>query len=370
MTVDLEPSDEPIEPPAQDGAAVDDSGYNLEASVCIPAADDFGREHLLRYCARPPLSLSRLVELPHGKLGYRIKKLRNRRNKLRVMTPIPWRLRSALFVAPRRRPQATRSRNEESARAFPEVCATAAVAPARRDALRPRSSDGTHRKDGIAHAQRPRRRPLGTPEFWAPPRHLPACRLGAPHAPHLRRRRPRMPQVHRQAPHPRHRRRPHDRHANPRRAPHPSRRTTAPSPRPHNPRARSRARRVLIPSASASARLKCAQLSSRFHRDCTPALSSHNAVIGKLFQRAKLIARPTLSRSVEFEIWFAGHARSVGRARVWWAFPPLRQRPTGVVRAHRSGAFKRAHRRTLSRPMMQRLLYHPLRSRGAFERGN
>ena len=43
----------------------------------VDANDDFGREHLLRYCARPPLSLARLVELPAGKLGYRIKKLRN-----------------------------------------------------------------------------------------------------------------------------------------------------------------------------------------------------------------------------------------------------------------------------------------------------
>ena len=40
----------------------------------------------MRYCARPPLALARLTELPHGKLGYRIKKLRNHRNKLRIMT--------------------------------------------------------------------------------------------------------------------------------------------------------------------------------------------------------------------------------------------------------------------------------------------
>lgn len=80
------------------------SGYNLEASVRIPAADDFGREHLLRYCARPPLSLSRLIELPHGKLGYRIKKLRNHRSKLRVMTPLELLARLAAFVPPPRHP--------------------------------------------------------------------------------------------------------------------------------------------------------------------------------------------------------------------------------------------------------------------------
>jgi hypothetical protein len=69
-----------------DGSAVEEQGFNLEATVLI-AHDDFGREHLLRYCARPPLSLARLIELPHGKLGYRIKKLANHRSKLRIMTP-------------------------------------------------------------------------------------------------------------------------------------------------------------------------------------------------------------------------------------------------------------------------------------------
>ncbi len=69
-----------------DGSAVDKDGYNLEATVRIAADDDFGREHLLRYGARPPMSLARLIELPSGKLGYRIKQLRNGRSKLRVMT--------------------------------------------------------------------------------------------------------------------------------------------------------------------------------------------------------------------------------------------------------------------------------------------
>jgi hypothetical protein len=98
MTVDLAPSDEPVEPTAHDGAAVDDAGYNLEASVHISAKDDFGREHLLRYCARPPLSLARLIELPHGEFGYRIKKLRNHRNKLRVMTALELLARLAALV--------------------------------------------------------------------------------------------------------------------------------------------------------------------------------------------------------------------------------------------------------------------------------
>ena len=39
--------------PDREGAAVTEEGFNLEASVRIAAHDDFGREHLLRYCARP-----------------------------------------------------------------------------------------------------------------------------------------------------------------------------------------------------------------------------------------------------------------------------------------------------------------------------
>ena len=58
-----EDGDSPLEP-RREGAAVDDAGYNLEASVRVDAEDDFGREHLLRYCARPPVALGRLVALP------------------------------------------------------------------------------------------------------------------------------------------------------------------------------------------------------------------------------------------------------------------------------------------------------------------
>lgn len=96
--------DDELAAPPSDGAAVDDAGYNLEASVRIAAGDDFGREHLLRYCARPPLSLARLIELPMRKIGYRIKKLRNGRAKLRVMTPLELLARLAALVPPPRHP--------------------------------------------------------------------------------------------------------------------------------------------------------------------------------------------------------------------------------------------------------------------------
>jgi hypothetical protein len=103
-TAELGEDADPIDPPARDGAAVDQAGWNLEASVRIAADDDFGREHLLRYCARPPLSLARLVELPNRKIGYRIKKLRNGRSKLRIMTPLELLARLAALVPPPRHP--------------------------------------------------------------------------------------------------------------------------------------------------------------------------------------------------------------------------------------------------------------------------
>jgi hypothetical protein len=105
VSIDLQ-NDEPHANPPEphDGSAVEEAHYNLEASVRIAADDDFGREHLLRYCARPPLSLARLIALPHGKLGYRIKKLRNHRNKLRVMTPLELLARLAALIPPPRHP--------------------------------------------------------------------------------------------------------------------------------------------------------------------------------------------------------------------------------------------------------------------------
>jgi hypothetical protein len=49
--------------------AVERDGFNLHAAVRIEAGDDFGRERLLRYGARPPLSLERLRRLPGGRAG-------------------------------------------------------------------------------------------------------------------------------------------------------------------------------------------------------------------------------------------------------------------------------------------------------------
>jgi hypothetical protein len=92
------------QPPPIDDGAVDDHGFNLHASVAVAADDDFGRERLMRYGARPQLALDRLRRLPGGRIGYRIKKLRDGREKVRVMTSLELLARLAAIVPPPRFP--------------------------------------------------------------------------------------------------------------------------------------------------------------------------------------------------------------------------------------------------------------------------
>jgi hypothetical protein len=51
------------------------SGFNLHANVGIPARDRERLERLLRYAARPAISLDRLSRLPDGRLLYRLKRM-------------------------------------------------------------------------------------------------------------------------------------------------------------------------------------------------------------------------------------------------------------------------------------------------------
>jgi hypothetical protein len=46
------------------------AGFSLHANVAIPSGDRLRLERLVRYAARPPLSMDRLEELPDGKLRY------------------------------------------------------------------------------------------------------------------------------------------------------------------------------------------------------------------------------------------------------------------------------------------------------------
>ena len=91
-------------PPPGDHTAVEYEGFNLHASVAIAGGDDLGRERLMRYGARPPLALDRLRRLPGGRIGYRIKKLRDGRAKLRVMTELEFLARLAAIIPPPRYP--------------------------------------------------------------------------------------------------------------------------------------------------------------------------------------------------------------------------------------------------------------------------
>ena len=93
-----------LEAPPVDEGAVEHDGFNLHASVAVAAGDDLGRERLMRYGARPPLALDRLRRLPGGRIGYRIKKLRDGRAKHRVMTPLEFLARLAAIVPPPRYP--------------------------------------------------------------------------------------------------------------------------------------------------------------------------------------------------------------------------------------------------------------------------
>jgi hypothetical protein len=95
--------DRALDAPPTDGA-VEFHGFNLQASVRIVGDDDLGRERLLRYGARPALSLDRLRQLPGARIAYRIKRLRGGRSKHRVMTPLEFLARLAALVPPPRYP--------------------------------------------------------------------------------------------------------------------------------------------------------------------------------------------------------------------------------------------------------------------------
>lgn len=78
-------------------------GFDIHASVGVGAADHEGRERLLRYCARAPLSLERLSLLENGRVAYRIKAPQGRRTH-RIMTPLQFLARLCALIPPPRHP--------------------------------------------------------------------------------------------------------------------------------------------------------------------------------------------------------------------------------------------------------------------------
>jgi hypothetical protein len=76
------------------------AGYSLHASTVVAAGD---REGLLRYCARPALSLERLQETKDGRYAYELKYPSLGRTHL-VLAPTELLARLSLLVAPPRYP--------------------------------------------------------------------------------------------------------------------------------------------------------------------------------------------------------------------------------------------------------------------------
>jgi len=84
-------------PPPCDGAATF-CGFNLHASVRIPA-DDRGRERRCRI-VYPSVIVDRLRLLPDGSIGYCVKKSGRRSSRVRIMTPVQCLARLCALVPP------------------------------------------------------------------------------------------------------------------------------------------------------------------------------------------------------------------------------------------------------------------------------
>jgi hypothetical protein len=90
----------PSKPPRRAGRS---RGFDINAGVVVSASDHEGRERLLRYCARPALSLERLSRLPDGRVAYALRKPWGRQTH-RVMDPTTFLARLAALVPPPRHP--------------------------------------------------------------------------------------------------------------------------------------------------------------------------------------------------------------------------------------------------------------------------
>ena len=79
-------------------------GFDVHAGVVVSGSDREGRERLLRYCGRPPLSLERLSLTEEGMVAYRLRKPLGPTQTYRVMTPMQFLARVAALVPPPRCP--------------------------------------------------------------------------------------------------------------------------------------------------------------------------------------------------------------------------------------------------------------------------
>ena len=74
-------------------------GFDVHAGVVVSASDREGRERLLRYCARPPLSLSRLSLLSDGRVAYALRTPWGKQTH-RVMDPLAFMARLVALIPP------------------------------------------------------------------------------------------------------------------------------------------------------------------------------------------------------------------------------------------------------------------------------
>jgi hypothetical protein len=79
-------------------------GFNLHAGVRIEAHDRVGREKLLRYCTRAPLSLERLSMTRDGRVAYKLQRPWRRGETHRVMDPVELLARLSALIPPPRHP--------------------------------------------------------------------------------------------------------------------------------------------------------------------------------------------------------------------------------------------------------------------------
>jgi hypothetical protein len=79
-------------------------GFSIHAGVTVDADDRDGRERLLRYCARPALSMERISETREGLIAYRLRHVQKGRATHRVMTPVEFLARISAIIPPPRHP--------------------------------------------------------------------------------------------------------------------------------------------------------------------------------------------------------------------------------------------------------------------------
>ncbi|WPL14899.1 Putative transposase [Thiorhodovibrio litoralis] len=83
--------------------AWDNSGFSLDAEVCIAAQDRAGLERLLRYCARPPFALERLELIDGERVIYRLPKPLRDGTTVLTLTPLEFIDHLAALIPPPRR---------------------------------------------------------------------------------------------------------------------------------------------------------------------------------------------------------------------------------------------------------------------------